>query len=217
VAGSIVRAKDFTPQIRLTPELSNNDFAKVLFLIICGVFKKVIISDYISTNFVDRVFDNPSLYTGLENLFAVYGYAIQIYADFSGYTDIAIGVALLLGFHLPVNFDAPYVSSSITEFWRRWHISLSTWLKDYLYIPLGGNRHGKFRQYLNQFLTMLLGGLWHGASFNFILWGALHDVALGVDKFVKDQFKLNTYKWNKVLGVIVTFHFVCFCWILFRA
>lgn len=217
VAGPIVRAKDFIPQIKQTPFVSDESLSKALFLIICGVVKKAIISDYISINFVDRVFDNPTLYTGLENLLAVYGYAIQIYADFSGYTDIAIGVALLMGFRLPVNFNAPYVSSSITEFWRRWHISLSTWLKDYLYIPLGGNRNGKIRQYFNLFTTMLLGGLWHGASFNFILWGALHGIALGIDKYIKDTFAIKSNKWTSLLGILFTFHFVCFCWILFRA
>ncbi|HTF80247.1 MAG TPA: MBOAT family O-acyltransferase, partial [Cytophagales bacterium] len=132
VAGPIVRAKDFIPQIRKPNVVSSYEFNKALFLIMCGLFKKAVISDYISTNFVDRIFDNPTLYSGVENLMGVYGYAIQIYCDFSGYTDIAIGVAMLLGYHLPINFDSPYISSSITEFWRRWHISLSTWLKDYL-------------------------------------------------------------------------------------
>src|SRR5690606_5812767 len=123
---------------------------------------------------VDRVFDNLKLYSGLENLLAVYGYNLQIYCDFSGDTDIAIGLALLLGYQLPINFNSPYKSLNITEFWRRWHILLSSWLRDYLYIPLGGNRHGKFRQYLNLFITMLLGGLWHGAHLRFIIWGGLH-------------------------------------------
>jgi alginate O-acetyltransferase complex protein AlgI len=217
VAGPIVRAKDFIPQIKKPNVVSSYEFNKALFLIMCGLFKKAVISDYISTNFVDRIFDNPTLYSGVENLLGVYGYAIQIYCDFSGYTDIAIGVAMLLGYHLPINFDAPYISSSITEFWRRWHISLSTWLKDYLYIPLGGNRKGKIRQYLNLFLTMLLGGFWHGASLNFIIWGALHGSALGVDKFMKEQFAWKDSWYRKLIGVLFTFHFVCFCWIFFRA
>lgn len=217
VAGPIVRAKDFIPQIKKPNVVSSYQFNKALFLIMCGLFKKAVISDYISTNFVDRIFDNPTLYSGVENLLGVYGYAIQIYCDFSGYTDIAIGVAMLLGYHLPINFDAPYISSSITEFWRRWHISLSTWLKDYLYIPLGGNRKGKLRQYINLFLTMLLGGFWHGASLNFIIWGALHGSALGVDKFMKEQFAWKDSWFLKLTGILFTFHFVCFCWIFFRA
>jgi alginate O-acetyltransferase complex protein AlgI len=188
-----------------------------MFLIMSGLFKKAVISDYISANFVDRIFDVPTKFTGLENLFGVYGYALQIYCDFSGYSDMAIGIALLFGFRLCLNFDSPYQSSSVTEFWRRWHISLSTWLRDYLYISLGGNRGGRFRTYLNQFITMLLGGLWHGAAFRFILWGALHGVALGIDKFIREFFTIPKNLFTKVLGIFFTFHFVCFCWIFFRA
>ncbi len=217
VAGPIVRAKDFLPQISLPTIVTQAMFGEGVFLIATGLFKKAVISDFISINFVDRIFDNPTLYTGLENLFGVYGYALQIYCDFSGYSDMAIGIALLFGYRLCLNFDSPYQSSSITEFWRRWHISLSSWLRDYLYISLGGNRKGKLRTYLNQFLTMLLGGLWHGAAFRFVLWGALHGVALGVDKFIKEQFKIPDTRFFKIVGVFVTFHFVCFCWIFFRA
>lgn len=217
VAGPIVRAKDFLPQISLPTLVTKAMFGEGVFLIASGLFKKTIVSDYISVNFVDRIFDNPALYTGLENLFGVYGYALQIYCDFSGYSDMAIGIALLFGFRLCLNFDSPYQSSSITEFWRRWHISLSSWLRDYLYISLGGNRKGRARTYLNQFLTMLLGGLWHGAAFKFILWGALHGVALGIDKFIKEFFKIPDNIFIKIAGVILTFHFVCFCWIFFRA
>ena len=172
VAGPIVRARDFIPQIRRPLFVSDQMLGTGIFLIIAGLFKKAVISDYISINFVERIFDQPDLYSGLENLLAAYGYTLQIYCDFSGYSDMAIGIALLLGFQFPKNFDSPYKSASITEFWRRWHISLSSWLKDYLYISLGGNRHGKIRQYFNLLMTMLLGGLWHGASLNFILWGA---------------------------------------------
>ena len=157
VAGPIVRARDFIPQIRRPLFVSNEMFGRGVFLIMAGLFKKAIISDYISVNFVERVFDNPSLYSGVENLMAVYGYALQIYCDFSGYSDMAIGIALLLGFHFNINFDSPYKSASITEFWRRWHISLSSWLRDYLYISLGGNRKGKIRQYMNLIITMFLG------------------------------------------------------------
>lgn len=220
VAGPIVRASDFLPQIYKPTIVTDEMFGRGVFLIGCGLFKKAVISDYISTNFVDRVFDAPSLYSGIENLFAVYGYALQIYCDFSGYSDMAIGLALLLGFRFPMNFDSPYQSRNISEFWRRWHISLSTWLRDYLYISLGGNRKGEARTYLNQMLTMLLGGLWHGASWRFIIWGALHGVALTVHKFYRSRFRKRTGGsggWSNFVRVLVTFHFICFCWIFFRA
>lgn len=182
VAGPIVRARDFIPQIRRPLFVSREMFGRGIFLIVSGLFKKAVISDYISVNFVERIFDNPTLYSGVENLMGVYGYALQIYCDFSGYSDMAIGIALLLGFHFNINFDSPYKSASITEFWRRWHISLSSWLRDYLYISLGGNRKGKIRQYANLIITMFLGGLWHGASWNFVLWGMMHGVALAAHK-----------------------------------
>ena len=187
VAGPIVRARDFIPQIRRQLSVTREMFSVGLFLIISGLIKKAIISDYISLNFVDRIFDQPSLYSGLENLLGIYGYTLQIYCDFSGYSDMAIGIALLLGFHFPKNFDSPYKSRSITEFWRRWHISLSSWLRDYLYISMGGNRKGKIRTYFNLMITMLLGGLWHGASWNFILWGALHGVCLTIERLCKPR------------------------------
>ncbi|HCZ35993.1 MAG TPA: membrane-bound O-acyltransferase family protein [Cytophagales bacterium] len=222
VAGPIVRAADFLPQLSKPTFVTKEMLGRGVFLICTGLFKKAVISNYISMNFVDRIFDAPTLYTGLENLFGVYGYALQIYCDFSGYSDMAIGIALLLGFHFNLNFDSPYQSKNITEFWRRWHMSLSSWLRDYLYISLGGNRKGKVRTYINLFLTMLLGGLWHGAAFRFILWGALHGLALGLHKFIL------SFKWapiqnsflkngSNVLSILLTFHFVCFCWIFFRA
>ena len=227
VAGPIVRASEFIPQIYKPYALTSAEYGRAVFLIVNGLAKKILISDYLAANFVDRVFASPLQFTGFENLLAVYGYAIQIYCDFSGCTDIAIGVALLLGFRLALNFDSPYQSTSITEFWRRWHISLSSWLRDYLYIPLGGNRKGKARAYFNQFLTMLLGGLWHGASIRFLVWGALHGVALAVHKGVSsfefrvssksDQLKTRNSKLETFLGWALTFHFVCFCWIFFRA
>ena len=242
VAGPIVRARDFIPQIRrpflVTPQM----FGTGVFYIIAGLFKKAVISDYISINFVERIFDQPDLYSGLENLLAVYGYTLQIYCDFSGYSDMAIGIALLLGFQFPQNFDSPYKSASITEFWRRWHISLSSWLKDYLYISLGGNRHGKIRQYFNLLMTMLLGGLWHGASLNFILWGGIHGVLLCLDKMwhsvckvlsplnylpkKKQNSPLDSLPAERVrvgsalvnlVGGLVTFHLVAALWVLFRA
>lgn len=220
VAGPIVRAKDFIPQIRRPLFVSNEMFGRGIFLIISGLFKKAIISDYISINFVERIFDNPTLYSGVENLMGVYGYALQIYCDFSGYSDMAIGIALLLGFHFNMNFDSPYKSASITEFWRRWHISLSTWLRDYLYISLGGNRKGKIRRYANLIITMFLGGLWHGASWNFVLWGVLHGVALAAHKFymglIGRKKGERSHGIRRFFGILITFHFVCFCWIFFR-
>lgn len=220
VAGPIVRASDFIPQIYQPYHLTAKEYGHAIFLIINGLIKKVLISDYISTNFVDRVFDNPTAYSGFENLMAVYGYAIQIYCDFSGYTDMAIGLSLLLGFKLMINFDSPYVATSITDFWRRWHISLSSWLRDYLYISLGGNRKGKIRTYINLMLTMLLGGLWHGASIRFIIWGGLHGLALAVHKIWMDYIiksKAEPTGFRRFVGQFITFHFVCFCWIFFRA
>jgi len=220
VAGPIVRAADFIPQIRQATFVSKEMFGRGVFLIATGLFKKAVISNYISLNFVDRVFDAPALYSGLENLFAVYGYALQIYCDFSGYSDMAIGIALLLGFHFNINFDSPYRSLNITEFWRKWHISLSSWLKDYLYISLGGNRGGKLRTYFNLMVTMLLGGLWHGAATRFIIWGGLHGAALSIHKFFTQLSfyeKISKWKASNYLSWILTFHFVCFCWIFFRA
>ncbi|MCT6765119.1 MBOAT family O-acyltransferase [Riemerella anatipestifer] len=272
--GPIVRAHDFVPQINEPYVISEKDFAKGFYLIISGLIKKLIISDFITLNFVDYVFDNPALHTGLENLFAVYGYAMVIYCDFSGYSDIAIGIALWLGFKIPPNFLSPYQSKNITEFWRRWHISLSSWLKDYLYIPLGGNRKFSVASFLfvslflvgvflmgvnlfhlsyaysgglsaamllifllpalitrdskgiaanfNLLTTMLLGGFWHGASWNFIIWGAIHGVGLGIHKIWmlligKALKKVNNTFIYKVIMGLVTFHFVCFGWVFFKA
>ena len=224
VAGPIVRAADFIPQIFKPIMVTDAMIGRGIFLIASGVIKKVVIADFISANFVDRIFEHPTLYTGLENLFGVYGYALQIYCDFSGYSDMAIGIALLMGFHFKINFDSPYQSKNITEFWRRWHISLSTWLKDYLYISLGGNRKGRIRTYINLFITMLLGGLWHGAGFRFVLWGAMHGIALAIHKLYLEVFPAKTADRSPVrqflittLSVFVTFHFVSFCWIFFRA
>ncbi len=225
VAGPIVRAKDFIPQIYKKPLLTKVLYSEALALIMSGIFKKAIISDYISANFVDGVFNNPALYDGLRNLMAAYGYTLQIYCDFSGYSDMAIGIALLMGFRFNINFDSPFQSTNITEFWRRWHISLSTWLKDYLYIPLGGNRKGRIRTYANLFITMLLGGLWHGAALRFILWGAMHGAALAVHKAYRNlMLRLGIIKegvqaanWKRYLARLITFHFVVFTFIFFRA
>ncbi|MCD7969645.1 MAG: MBOAT family protein [Alistipes sp.] len=224
VAGPIVRARDFIPQIRQNPlTVTRAMLGTGVFLILTGLFKKAVISDYISLNFVDRIFDAPLLYSGFENLMGVYGYAMQIYCDFSGYSDMAIGIALLLGFRFNRNFDSPYKSATITEFWRRWHISLSSWLKDYLYISLGGNRKGKLRTYINLMITMLLGGLWHGAAVRFLLWGALHGGALATHKFFMGLFPSlksegkEMGRFRRIIGILITFHLVCFGWIFFRA
>lgn len=219
VAGPIVRASEFIPQMRGEYTISRNEFGYGLFLILQGLIKKMLISDFISSGFIDRVFDTPAIYSGFENLMAVYGYGLQIYCDFSGYTDIAIGVAMLMGFRLPLNFNSPYKAANISDFWRRWHISLSRWLKDYLYIPLGGNRKGWFRTGINLMVTMLLGGLWHGAAARFVVWGGLHGIALVAEKIWHRIFRKVTRRRRiaHVAGILLTFNFVSFAWIFFRA
>ncbi len=219
VAGPIVRAAQFIPQLTAKYSLSRRAFGYALFLILAGLVKKMAIADYLAVNFIDRVFSQPAAFTGMENLLAVYAYALQIYCDFSGYTDIAIGVALLFGFRIPINFNSPYKAVTLTDFWRRWHISLSSWLKDYLYIPLGGNRKGRGRMYLNLMITMLLGGLWHGANYRFLIWGGLHGAGLALDKLLglPRWLKNNPPRWQKVGMTLLTFHFVLFLWIFFRA
>lgn len=220
VAGPIVRASEFIPQLYRKFSLTSREFGHAAFLIIAGLIKKMIISDYISINFVDRVFDNPLSFSGFENLMAIYGYALQIYCDFSGYTDIAIGLAMLLGFRLPINFNSPYKATSITDFWHRWHISLSTWLRDYLYISIGGNRKGSFRTYTNLMITMILGGLWHGASLRFIIWGGIHGAGLTLHKFWSKYIPTFTYineNLRRFLGGFLTFQLVSFSWIFFRS
>lgn len=215
VAGPIVRAKDFIPQIHHPRVVSNEVMSRAIVLIMLGLIKKAIISDYISLNFVDRIFEQPNLYSGLENLLAIYGYTLQIYCDFSGYSDMAIGIALLLGYEFPVNFNSPYKSASISEFWRRWHISLSSWLRDYLYISLGGNRKGKIRTYVNLMLTMLIGGLWHGASLNFICWGGLHGLLLVIERMLGIN-KKECHGIVRLIRVFITFNLVAFIWLFFR-
>ncbi len=220
VMGPIVRAKDFIPQLKKEYFVSDSDFSRGFYLIITGLIKKLIISDYIKLNLVDYVFDGPNLHNGFECLMALYGYAIVIYCDFSGYSDVAIGISKWLGITIPTNFLSPYQSKSISEFWRRWHISLSSWLRDYLYIPLGGNKNGTIKTNINLFLTMLIGGFWHGASWNFIIWGALHGFGLILNKIWKSlfgRFKILPLWFTNIVFAIITFHFVCFCWIFFRA
>jgi D-alanyl-lipoteichoic acid acyltransferase DltB (MBOAT superfamily) len=265
VAGPIVRASDFVPQLYQKYSVTKEQFGIGLFWILNGLLKKLFLADYIAINFIDRVFSNPGSYTGFENMMALFGYTLQVYADFSGYTDIAIGVALWMGFTLPVNFNSPYKATSVGEFWKRWHISLSTWLKDYLYIPMGGNRSGslfsnimigviilfvsllaaswwvpigfvvvsalffligkvlpKFKSWVNTnvnlMLTMLIGGLWHGASWNFVMWGGLNGIGLVVYKLWK---KVSPWedrsKWyNRAIGIFITLVFITFTRTWFR-
>jgi len=221
--GPIVRARDFIPQLHKPYEVSQHDFAKGFYLIVSGLFKKLVISDYLTLNLVNYIFDDPSRHTGLECLVALLAYAIVIYCDFSGYSDVAIGVAKWLGITIPANFRSPYKSKTITEFWRRWHISLSSWLRDYLYIFwLGGNRKGKFSTYINLFITMLLGGFWHGANWTFIAWGAMHGSALAIHKIWMEKAQRLIARLDRsivynALAQLLTFLFVCFCWIFFKA
>lgn len=266
VAGPIVRASDFIPQLYQEYKLTKEQFGLAVFWILNGLIKKIFLADYIAANFNDRIFSNPLGYTGFEGLMALYGYSLQVYADFSGYTDIAIGIALLMGFHLPKNFDSPYKADSAGNFWRRWHISLSTWLKDYLYIPMGGNRGGSmftfimlsislsfiallsaslmvagailmavitglvlarfippFKAWLitniNVMLTMLIGGLWHGASWNFVVWGGLNGLGIVVYKLwrkVSPWESKNTW-YKRAWAIFLTFNFITFTRIWFRS
>ncbi|MFO0569358.1 MAG: MBOAT family protein [Polyangiaceae bacterium] len=222
VAGPIVRPRDLLPQLAGPARWNPAEGSEALFLIATGLLKKIAIGDYLALNLVDRVFDAPLQYSALECYAAVLGYAVQIYCDFSGYTDIAIGSALLLGVRFPLNFNSPYKAPNIQDFWRRWHISLSTWLRDYLYVPLGGNRKGEVRTYVNLMLTMLLGGLWHGANWTFVVWGGIHGAALAVTRaYTEWRGRLDvpkrTQPWVHVLSVFGTFHLVCAAWIFFRA
>lgn len=266
VAGPIVRASGFVKQIYEDFHLTKAEFGWAVFMILKGLIKKIFIGDFIAVNFVDRVFSAPLSYSGFENLMALFGYSLQVYVDFSGYTDIAIGVALLMGFRLPQNFNAPYKAKSVGEFWKRWHMSLSSWLKDYLYIPIGGNRNGSVFSYIslgvilaiivllagkfilvpifagvvllfailaklfpgikrsidtniNLMLTMLLGGLWHGASWQFIIWGGLNGVGLVTYKFWRkiSPWEKRTHWLINVWKITLTFCFITFTRIFFRS
>ncbi|MGP8058987.1 MAG: MBOAT family O-acyltransferase [Acidimicrobiales bacterium] len=223
IAGPIVRGTELLPQIRRKRDPANIDYSRAIWMIMAGLFKKVVVSSYVSTAIVQPVFTAPSKHTALEAIFAAWGYAVQIYCDFSGYTDIAIGLALLLGFRFPVNFDGPYTARDLQDFWRRWHITLSRWLRDYLYIPLGGNRGSQWQTARNIMITMLLGGLWHGAAWTFIIWGGLH----GVGQVVGHHRRLRREArglpalaggpvrvwWERFW----TFQFVCLGWVFFNA
>lgn len=220
LAGPVVRARDMLPQIYAGREATREQVGRGLFLIMCGLVKKVVIADYISGNFVDRIFDNPSLYSGFENAMGCVGFTLQLYCDFSGYSDMAIGLALLLGFEFKDNFNAPFKAENPSDFWRRWHISLSTWLRDYVYIPLGGNRKGTLRTYVNNFLTMVIGGLWHGASWMYLIWGAYHGVLLALHKMIRRVWRLpDAFKGNLVIrfaNMAVTFVLVVAGFAIFR-
>ncbi len=217
VAGPIVRADYFIPQIRRNETATRTDVYSGLWLIITGVIKKAVIADYIA-QYNDLIFQTPGGYSGFETLMGIIGYTMQIYCDFSGYSDMAIGIALIMGFKLAKNFDFPYKSRNLTDFWRRWHISLSSWLRDYIYIPLGGNRKGTARTYINNFATMLIGGLWHGAAWKFVFWGAMHGVGLAVHKASKPWLKRTGDSWLvKALSWLLTMSFVSALWVFFRA
>ncbi len=266
VAGPIVRAAEFIPQLYEDFKLTRVQFGLAVFWILNGLAKKMLIGDYIAVNFIDRVFADPLRYTGFENLMALYAYSLQVYADFSGYTDIAIGVAMLMGFTLPTNFNSPYKARSVADFWRRWHMSLSTWLRDYLYIPMGGNRGGSLFSWimlgvvllmlmlltgwmwlpvaflsivalfvvlsnvlpgvnnavttnLNLMLTMLLGGLWHGASWMFVIWGGLNGLGLVFYKYWRkiSPWEKSTRWYAHAWAVFITFTFITFTRIWFRS
>lgn len=216
VAGPIVRADYFLPQIKSSTHATREQMYQGLWMIMLGIIKKSVIADYIA-QYNDLIFQTPGGYNGFESLMGVMGYVMQIYCDFSGYSDMAIGIALIMGFKLSKNFNFPYKSHNLSDFWRNWHISLSTWLRDYVYIPLGGNRKGELRTYINNFLTMLIGGLWHGASWCFVLWGGLHGVGLAVHKFCLPWLKKLPDTWIvKAVSWMVTMTYVSLLFILFR-
>jgi D-alanyl-lipoteichoic acid acyltransferase DltB (MBOAT superfamily) len=221
LAGPITRVGQLLPQWEKPKILSSDDGGKALFLIGTGLAKKLLIADYLAENLVNRVFDLPKLYSSFEVLIAVYGYALQLYYDFSGYSDIAIGSALLLGIRLPVNFNQPYAARNIADFWRRWHISLSNWLRDYLYFSFPGLRStNKVWPYGALILTMVLGGIWHGASWSFAVWGLLHGVGLALHRLWqtrKTEDGRSPHWWAAPVSSFVTVQFVCFAWIFFRA
>ena len=266
VAGPIVRANEFVPQLYKPFNISTREYGLAIFMILAGLTKKLVFGDYIAVNFIDRIYENPAMYTGFENLMALFAYSLQVYCDFSGYTDIAIGLALLLGFYLPTNFNSPYKAQSTAEFWGRWHISLSTWLKDYLYIPLGGNRNSTWGTWItlaaillvtvflshnlnllyifagigvlmalifrifpkvkvfivrdiNLMITMVLGGLWHGASWNFVLWGGINGLGVVWYKYWSkiSPFKNNNHWLVRAYAILLTFTFVSLVRIFFRA
>ncbi|MBP7275859.1 MAG: MBOAT family protein [Kiritimatiellae bacterium] len=224
VAGPIVRARDLAPQMEQMPGSEEPlEAGRAVFLILSGLFKKIVVANWLASRLADPVFRAPENFSGPDLLIGIYGYAIQIYCDFSAYSDIAIGAALLLGFRFPINFNAPYFGTTLQDFWRRWHISLSSWLRDYLYIPLGGSRSTAVRTYVNLFITFLLGGLWHGAAWTFVFWGAFHGAYLSLERKYREWLRIPARgapparRGVAILGRIWIFHVVCFSWILFRS
>jgi D-alanyl-lipoteichoic acid acyltransferase DltB (MBOAT superfamily) len=216
VAGPIVRPAEFLPQLKQRHDPRKIDASRAFFLIFIGLFKKVVIANVLASEIVDTVFASPKQHSGLEILVGIYAYAVQIYADFSGYTDMAIAIALLLGIVFPQNFDRPYAAVSLQEFWRRWHMTLSRWLRDYLYIPLGGNRGTELRTYVNLMLTMLLGGLWHGANWTFVVWGGIHGVGLVAERMLA-RGEAGQERAAQVWRWLLTLNVVCLAWVFFRA
>jgi len=222
VAGPIVRAASFLPQLDQPPDRRRVFVGLGVMLILWGVFKKAVVANWLAVRLVDKAFFDPHAYGTIDLIAAVYGYAVQIYCDFSAYSDIAIGVAALLGYRFQRNFNQPYRAETLADFWKRWHISLSSWLRDYLYIPLGGNRRGRARTSINLLLTMVLGGIWHGAAWKFVIWGALHGGMLAAERLVAGNRSAAVAQnsrplWRRAIAVLATFHFVCLCWIFFRA
>jgi D-alanyl-lipoteichoic acid acyltransferase DltB (MBOAT superfamily) len=217
VAGPIVRAAFFLPQLA-RPPAGRVAIAEPVLLILGGLFKKVVIATYIATDLVDPVFFDPARYGTLDLMLAAYGYAVQIYCDFSAYSDMAIGLAALLGYQFPINFNQPYRAQSLREFWQRWHISLSSWLRDYLYKPLGGSRGSRWFTARNLMITMLLGGIWHGAAWKFVAWGGLHGAGLVVERWLQPwSGAWARTRLGRAIAVLIVFHIVCLGWILFRA
>lgn len=217
VAGPLVRPADFDSQLQSHYMLARREFSAALALILTGLIKKVLIADFLDAQIVSPAFDNPDLFSGIEKWVAVYGFSIWIYCAFSGYTDMAIGVAALLGFQLPDNFRSPYKASSLTDFWRRWHITLHEWFRDYVYIPLGGNRRGNFRMISALILCMLAAGLWYGAGLGFLLWASVHTIALLLEKLTHWQFKVEKNRLLRLVGWFLTFNVVSLSWIFFRS
>jgi D-alanyl-lipoteichoic acid acyltransferase DltB (MBOAT superfamily) len=223
IAGPIVRAAEFLPQLKERHDPRRIDASRAFFLIVIGLFKKVVIANFLATHIVDIVFATPNRQSSLTLLVGVYAYAVQIYADFSGYTDMAIGLALLIGFRFPQNFDGPYTATSLQDFWRRWHMTLSRWLRDYLYIPLGGNRGSSRQTYRNLMLTFVIGGLWHGAAWTFVVWGAIHGGFLSYEHWRRESRAERGLPdpadtvLRRTVQRIVIFQVVCFAWIFFRA
>jgi alginate O-acetyltransferase complex protein AlgI len=222
IAGPILRASRFIPQLTRPVDPTSIRVNRAFLLILGGLFKKVIVSNTLATRLVEPVFASPADFHRWDILLAIYGYAAEIYCDFSGYTDIATGCALLLGYHFPRNFNAPYTATDPQDFWQRWHISLSTWLRDYLYIPLGGSRNGTARTYTNLMITMLLGGLWHGASWTFVVWGGLQGVYLVIHRLWAASsssaiLSVRSKPWWPWIARLLMFHAVCLGWVFFRS